>query len=181
MKNNYRYDFCWKFIKTYYTMMNRIKYLGALVLFLIVFSGCNRNGAWEEQERSQIESYIQTLGDTAYILKPSGLYYIELQAGTGRAVVAKDTVSFWYRGMFLDGFVFDQNFANTEPYSAIVGNHQVIKGIDEGFLYMKEGGKTRFLTPSSLAYGQSGYGGIIPGFTPIIWEITMVKVRPGSK
>ena len=109
------------------------------------------------------------------------MYYIELQAGTGRIPVAKDTVSFWYKGMFLDGVVFDQNFAATAPYSTVLGNHEVIKGIEEGFLYMKEGEKAKFLTPSSLAYGQAGWWGAIPGFTPLLWEITLVKVRPGSK
>ena len=162
-------------------MMNRIKFLGALGFLLIFFSGCSPVGTWEKQERSAIDSYIKALGDTAYILKPSGLYCIELQAGTGRTPVAKDTVDFRYLAMFLDRIVFDENFSTASPFSTIVGNHAVIPGLDEGFLYMKEGGKTRFLTPSSLAYGQSGWGEYIPGYTPLLFEVTLIKVRPGSK
>jgi FKBP-type peptidyl-prolyl cis-trans isomerase len=109
------------------------------------------------------------------------LYYIELKAGTGRTPIAKDTLSFRYTGMFLDRVVFDQNLTATSPYSIIVGDHEIIPGLDEGFLYMKEGGKARFLTPSSIAYGAEGIWGTIPGYTPLMWEITLVKVYPGSK
>jgi FKBP-type peptidyl-prolyl cis-trans isomerase len=160
-------------------MKNRIKILGVTGLFIIVLSACNKTGTWEKQERSQIDAYIKALGDTAYVLKPSGLYYIELQAGTGRTPVAKDTASFRYVGMFLDRVVFDQNLALANPYSAVIGNFEVIAGLDEGLRYMKEGGKARFLTPSSLAYGQGGWWGAIPGYTPLIWEVTLVKVSPG--
>jgi FKBP-type peptidyl-prolyl cis-trans isomerase FkpA len=45
---------------------------------------------------------------------------------------------------------------------------------------MKEGGVSRLLIPSSLAYGSLGYGSI-PGYTPILFEIHLVKVIPGSK
>lgn len=160
-------------------MMNRIKILGVTGLFIIMLVSCNKTGTWEKQERTQIDTYIKALGDTAYVLKPSGLYYIELQAGTGRTPVAKDTISFRYVGMFLNRVVFDQNLATPSPYSAVVGNYEVITGLDEGFRYMKEGGKARFLTPSSLAYGQGGIWNAIPGYTPLIFEVTLVKVSPG--
>ena len=160
-------------------MMNRIKILGVTGLFVIVLTACNSTGTWQKQERTQIDTYIKSLGDTTFVLKPSGLYYIELKAGTGRTPVAKDTVSFRYVGMFLDRVVFDQNLTATSPYSAVIGDYEVIQGIDEGFRYMKEGGKARFLTPSSLAYGQAGIWGTIPGYTPLIFEVTLVKVSPG--
>lgn len=161
-------------------MINKIKLFGIAGLFVIIFTGCNDTGTWKKQERSQIDTYIKALGDTAYVLKPSGLYYIELQAGTGRTPVSKDTVDFRYVAMFLDRVVFDQNITATSPYSAILNDYQIIPGLDEGIKYMKEGGKSRFVLPSSLAYGAQGIWNAVPGYTPLLFEVTLVKVRPAS-
>ena len=165
-------------------MTNLIKFLSGLALIILIVAGCNSTGTWEKQERDQIQSYVKSLGDTAYSIKPSGLYYIELQEGTGRAPVVNDTITFWYKGMFLDRVIFDSNLSST-PYAAIVGTndptYEIIPGLDEGVRYMKEGGYARFLTPSALAYGPAGIWGLIPGYSPLIWEVGLVSVKPGSK
>jgi FKBP-type peptidyl-prolyl cis-trans isomerase len=83
-------------------MTNLIKFQSGLALIVLIIAGCNSTGTWKKQERDQIQSYIKSLGDTAYTLKPSGLYYIELQEGTGISPVEKDTITFWYKGMFLN-------------------------------------------------------------------------------
>lgn len=163
--------------------MKKIRRIFVLCIFgftLLWITGCNPSRKWEKEEQMQIENYLGTLGDTVVVTKPSGLYYIELQVGTGIMPVAKDTAVIKYKGSFLDGQVFGSNLEDTTAYFFIVGAFQVIDGIDEGVRYMKEGGKARLLTPSKLAYGNMGYGAI-PGFTPLLWEIQLVKVKPGSK
>lgn len=166
-------------------MMNRIKFISGLVLTILIIAGCNETGTWKKQEETMIQNYIKNLGDTAYVLEPSGLYYINLQEGTGRSPVKNDTITFYYKGMFLDRTIFDSNFSTSSPYTAIIGTsdptYQIIAGLDEGFRYMKEGGYARFLTPSSLAYGPGGIYYYVPGYTPLIWEVILVSVRPGSK
>lgn len=164
---------------------------GLLVLFI---AGCDLSSKARKMEKSNIQSYINSLGDTAYVLKPSGLYYIELRAGTGRSPVTKDTITFWYTGMFLDRSLFDSNYLIGIINTSIVGVTdptfgQLIPGLDEGVQYMKMGGKARFLLPSSLAFGSNGYttsngqGGyyqIIPGYTPVLYEVELVSVKSGS-
>ncbi len=162
-------------------MNNRIKILFFFGIVVLMISGCDSSSTWKRQERSQIDTYIKSLGDTVYSLQPSGLYYIELQAGTGRSPVVKDTVFFKYTGMFLDRVVFDSNVPSGNTYGAVLGNYEIIPGLDEGMRLMKEGGRARFLTPSSLAYGQAGIWGAIPGYTPLLWEVTLLTVKPGSK
>jgi FKBP-type peptidyl-prolyl cis-trans isomerase len=159
--------------------MRMIKIFGGIVLLVLALAGCNPENAWIKQEREQIQGYIGSLKDTVYVLKPSGLYYIELQAGTGRSPVAKDTVGIRYKGMFVDRVVFDSNTSATTPYFAVVGAYEIIEGLDEGLRYMKEGGKGRFLIPSSLAYGQAGIWGVIPGYTPLLFEVELVSVKAG--
>jgi hypothetical protein len=43
---------------------------------------------------------------------------------------------------------------------------------------MKEGGSATFLIPSKLAYGTQGYY-TIPGYTPLLYDVQLVKVIPG--
>lgn len=153
----------------------------ALIAVIITVAGCNPSRKWEKEEAQIIESYLQRLGDTAYVLKPSGLYYIELEEGTGRMPQMNDTVAFRYTAKLLDGRLFDSNVDAAEPITFIVGSNILIKGIEEGVRYMKDGGKARLITPSSLAYGTQGVWGVIPGYTPIYWNIELVSVKAGSK
>ncbi|MGQ9619728.1 MAG: FKBP-type peptidyl-prolyl cis-trans isomerase [Bacteroidales bacterium] len=148
-----------------------------LFLLLIAFTGCGEIGTWKVQEEQMIQDYLDKLGDTVVVLKPSGLYYIDLQEGTGLSPVTGDSVSFFYKGMFLDRVVFDTNLDDSIAWKCKVGANQLLAGIDEGLTYMKEGGKARLLTPSKLAYGHGGWWGIIPGYTPLIWEIDLISVK----
>lgn len=167
--------------------MNETKMKGILsgilltgILGMVVMS-CDPSGKYEDQEKDDIKSFISTLGDTIYEVKPSGLYYINLSEGTGIMPVELDTVSIWFRGMFLNYNYFDSNIGMAAPLTFIVGSGYIIKGIDEGVRYMKEGGKAKLLTPSSLAYGTYGIYGYLGGYTPLLWEVELADVKPGSK
>jgi FKBP-type peptidyl-prolyl cis-trans isomerase FkpA/FKBP-type peptidyl-prolyl cis-trans isomerase FklB len=43
---------------------------------------------------------------------------------------------------------------------------------------MKEGGKATLLIPSKLAYGTQGFYSV-PGYTPLIYDVQLVRVIPG--
>jgi FKBP-type peptidyl-prolyl cis-trans isomerase FkpA len=97
--------------------------------------------------------------------------------------VTNDTVIYRRKVTFLDGVVLESNISqDSEPLKSVIGTGELISGLDEGFRYMKEGGTTRFLTPSSLAYGRSGVTGFIPGYTPLLWEVKLLTVKhsPGK-
>jgi len=166
-------------------MIKRITFLSGLGLIILIITGCAKS-TFKQQEQEMIDTYIKSLGDTAYILKPSGLYYIELQTGSGRSPVTLDTVTFWYNGMFTDRVSWNSNYTAT-PFVAVIGCkdptsvYGIIPGLDEGIRYMKPGGKGRFVLPSSLAYGQAGIWGIVPGYTPLVFEVDLISVTPGSK
>jgi len=153
-----------------------------LVGIIVLVTGCEKS-TWEKQEKKQIEDYIKKLDETdsTYILTPSGLYYIELKAGTGRTPVDYDTVYFKYKARFLDYVIWDTNDPVNTPYKHVMGTEvgKVQKGVDEGLRYMKSGGKSRLLTPSSLAYGFEGIWNIVPGYTPLLWDIQLDSVKAG--
>lgn len=166
--------------------MKRSSFTGLAVGFILVFitiPGCSHDdlNTWQLHEKDSINEYLKSLGDTAYFLTANGLYYIELTEGTGAMPVAGDTVTFRYKGSFLDGVVFDSNTGTGKvPFKTIIGSGEIIDGLDEGMRLMKEGGKGKFLTPSNLAYGHGGIPNIIPGYTPLLFEITLLTVSRGT-
>lgn len=157
-----------------------------LGILLITLISCDPSRKWEKEEKKSIQEYLGGLGDTAYVTKPSGLIVIELVAGTGRLPIINDTVSIRYKGCFMNGLVFASNATEAEPLTFIAGTgdlmngYLLIEGLSEGVLYVKDGGKSRLITPSSLAYGGRGTpDGRISGFTPLRWDIQIVSVKAG--
>lgn len=140
-------------------------------------SSCNPARKYEKAERESIDNYFNQNDTINFELKPSGLYYHEVVAGTGRAAMTQDTAYVTYTGMFLDGTVFNTNVGGTSLIFP-VNEGYLITGFDEGITYMKEGGKSMFLIPSSLAYGPQGYLSI-GGYTPLLYNVELVHVVPG--
>lgn len=108
------------------------------------------------------------------ITTKSGLQYMVLKEGTGRAPKASDSVKCHYEGFLIDGTVFDSSVQRGEP--AVFGLQQVIAGWTEGLQLMKEGGKTRFFIPYLLGYGPSGAGNSIPPYAALIFDVELIKV-----
>ena len=108
------------------------------------------------------------------ITTKSGLQYMVLKEGTGRAPKATDSVKCHYEGFLIDGTVFDSSVQRGEP--AVFGLQQVIAGWTEGLQLMKEGGKTRFFIPYLLGYGPSGAGNSIPPYAALIFDVELIKV-----
>jgi FKBP-type peptidyl-prolyl cis-trans isomerase len=51
----------------------------------------------------------------------------------------------------------------------------VIPGWDEGILLMNQGGKAKFIIPSTLAYGPQA-NGPIPGFATLEFDVELVSI-----
>lgn len=128
-------------------------------------------------EPSLIQKY---LADNKITAKPtaSGLYYVEKVKGKGKKAEKGKKVQMNYTGRLLDGTKFDSNLDRTpvKPYEFILGQQQVIAGWDEGVALMNEGGKATFIIPSGLAYGEREMGGKIKPYSPLVFDVELVKV-----
>ena len=138
----------------------------------------------EDQQRDLVKKDSLALGDLLKTLKdvkqtPSGLRYVIEKASTGKAVKSGDKISVRYKGMLLNGEVFDATKEGAEPFSFTVGLGQVIKGWDEGLMLMKEGEKYKLIIPSNLAYGDGGSGPIPPSST-LVFDVELVKINPAE-
>ena len=129
-----------------------------------------------QAEQSKIDEYVKANNIT---VQPtgSGLYFVETEAGKGKPAEAGKTVTVNYTGKFMDGKVFDTSVGKPKPFEFPVGQGQVIPGWDEAIGMMKEGGKATLVVPSKLAYGAQGAGGIIPPYTPLVFEVELISVK----
>jgi len=114
--------------------------------------------------------------DSTYAVTASGLKYLTIKEGTGKAPAATDMVTVHYEGKLTDGTVFDSSYTRGEP--AQFPLNQVIPGWTEGLQLMKEGGKTIFYIPSKIGYGETGTpGGPIPPNADLIFTVELIKVN----
>jgi FKBP-type peptidyl-prolyl cis-trans isomerase FkpA len=105
----------------------------------------------------------------------SGLVITSLKEGKGAAPKPTDTVKVHYHGTLPDGKVFDSSVQRNEPASFKVG--EVIPCWTEGLQLMKVGGKSRFVCPASIAYGERGSPPSIgPGAT-LIFEVELLEIE----
>ncbi|HEV2300662.1 MAG TPA: FKBP-type peptidyl-prolyl cis-trans isomerase [Stellaceae bacterium] len=110
-----------------------------------------------------------------------GLQYTDTTVGggalasPGRKAVVNYTGWLWQQGR--KGGKFDSSLDRGEPFSFVLGAHQVIRGWDEGVAGMKVGGKRTLLIPPDLAYGKSGAGGVIPPNATLLFEVELLRVE----
>lgn len=104
----------------------------------------------------------------------SGLYYTITQKDTtGTSVSGKTKVTVKYKGMYLDGSVFDQTKTGETAEFEI---NKVIPGFTEGLKLMRTKEKAIFMMPSNIAYGEKGAGSV-PPFSPLVFEVEMVSAQ----
>jgi peptidylprolyl isomerase len=127
---------------------------------------------FNEDLKEQLGSHITGMEKTS-----SGLYYIIDKEGSNKRPNKGDTVSVHYKGMLLDGTVFDSSYERDQPIEFPLGLGQVIPGWDEGISLISEGASAKFVIPSSLAYGSQGAGGVIPPDATLIFEVELIKIK----
>ncbi len=112
----------------------------------------------------------------------SGLIYIPVESGSGPKIELNDTITIHYEGIFLNGKYFDSTKRRKQPFQFVYGTEwQVIKGLEEGLGFMKEGDKALFIVPSKLAFGTNGSStGIVPPFTSLIFKVEVLSVKKGT-
>lgn len=124
----------------------------------------------------------------------SGLRYRITQPTSGIKVLKGDSVWVNYTGRLLSGKVFDSSVESVarasglqqpgreyKPITVAVGEGNVIPGWDEGLLLLNAGAKATLLIPSKLAYGPRGAGEDIPPYSPLLFDVEIVKVMKAAK
>jgi FKBP-type peptidyl-prolyl cis-trans isomerase len=103
-----------------------------------------------------------------------------LAPGTGESPAPGDRVSVLYKGMLLDGTVFDQADDPARAFAFRLGRGNVIEGWEEGLQLMRTGEKRRFIIPFELAYGTRGDPPKIPRRATLVFEVELLKIEKGE-
>src|SRR6202020_2973127 len=99
--------------------------------------------------------------------------------GKGTQVQVGDSLEIKYKGMFLDGTVFDQSDKGPGPGTFKVRYNKtmpLIQGWISVLGKMNEGDKVKILIPSKMAYGPQGRGQI-PPYAPLLFEMELVRLK----
>jgi len=152
------------------------------LLLLTLLSNNNAATSSNDKKKGDMNSYLKRTGEkflkeTAskegiYTLK-SGMLVEILKEGTdtnARSPTKFDTCDVTYKGTLKDGNQFDAGTTSFSP-------NQVIKGWTEAMQLMGEGDKWKLYIPYDLAYGERGSPPKIPGYSPLVFEIEIHKVK----
>jgi FKBP-type peptidyl-prolyl cis-trans isomerase len=112
------------------------------------------------------------------VVLPSGVRYVDLKPGTGDEAREGKILEVHYTGWLKDGGTkFDSTQDCTQPLTLRLGAGDVIKGLDEGLVGMKVGGKRRLTIPPELGFGKEGGGERIPPDATLVYEVELLAVR----
>jgi len=174
-----------------------IYYLIPVFIFVILI-GCDGESAKTEQTRP--EDYKEPLMEAnRHVVKTetqhiedflrrykwdmaesgSGLRYLIYEEGHGSRADEGLIATIDYTIKVITGDVVYSSEENG-PLSFIIGNGEVISGLEEGILLMNVGDKAKFIIPSHLAYGLVGDGKMIPGKTTLIYDIELLNLKQSN-
>ncbi|XP_007642262.1 FK506-binding protein 15 isoform X1 [Cricetulus griseus] len=106
----------------------------------------------------------------------------DLVAAEGPAVDTGDSLEVAYTGWLLQnqmlGQVFDSTANKDKPLRLKLGSGKVVKGLEDGLLGMKKGGKRLIIIPSACAAGSEGViGWIQPTDSILVFEVEVRRVK----
>ncbi|KAK6279503.1 hypothetical protein POUND7_019770 [Theobroma cacao] len=150
-----------------------------------LMNSADANGAGlppEEKPKLCDDACEKELENVPMVTTESGLQYKDIKVGGGPTPPVGFQVAANYIAMVPSGQIFDSSLEKGQLYIFRVGSGQVIKGLDEGILTMKVGGKRRLYIPGPLAFpkGLSSAPGrprVAPS-SPVIFDVSLEYI-PG--
>jgi FKBP-type peptidyl-prolyl cis-trans isomerase len=172
--------------------MKRIITLFILAVVAAGFFSCKENSLEKQRqnELKKLDEFIRVHYSNVPELesKPSGLYFMRLEEGTGDSIKMGDQVQVFYEIQTLDS-LNRIGTGNYEPIQLTVlpptelpstaTNINELKAMHEALTYMKKDSKALLIFDSQLGFGQYGSYGF-GGFTPLMMELEVYKVYPAQ-
>ena len=134
----------------------------------------------QNSEPGIIGKYLKDNGIKIKPVMVDSMYVLERTGTIGKPINEGDSLEIKYKGMLLDGTIFDQSDRGDGGKGTFKmqfkHNAQIIRGWLEIMSTMHQGEKVRLLLPSSMAYGPYAAGSDIKPYTPLLFEIEIVRV-----
>lgn len=109
----------------------------------------------------------------------TGLRYIILKPGDpkGDMPVNGNEVTVLYKGMLLDGTIFDQSPDADHPLKIRLGRGNLIEGWEQALQKMHKGEKWILIVPPEMAYGARGKPPTIKRNATLVFEMELVDFK----
>lgn len=104
-----------------------------------------------------------------------GVFYKELQAGTGAKPTQDSKVRVNYEGRLIDGTVFDSSYERGAAASFPVSG--VIQGWQIALKAMPVGSTWEVYIPQYYAYGANGSGDKIPPYSALVFKVELLGIE----
>ncbi|KAL8487336.1 hypothetical protein ACS0TY_023855 [Phlomoides rotata] len=169
-----------------HVVMNRrnLINLGFGLLSLLSGSSFSEAAGLPPEEKPKLcdDACEKELENVPIVTTQSGLQFKDIKVGAGPSPPVGFQVAANYVAMVPSGQIFDSSLEKGLPYIFRVGSGQVIKGLDEGILSMKTGGKRRIYIPGPLAFPKGltsapGRPRVAPN-SPVIFDVSLEYI-PG--
>ena len=120
-------------------------------------------------------------GSQPWLKSESGLQYRNLRSSDGTTVGAGDEVIVHYRLALATpvggvGEWIEDTWDDEQPIRFVVGEGQVLLGVDEGVVGMAVAGYRHIHIPPHLAHGERGWGQTVPESQYLLVELYVVEV-----
>lgn len=183
--------------------MNKKIYLLPLLLLALIFVSCEetKEATKFDNWRARNEGYIDSLKTVfdektdpelkafAPEINPKlRIYYKKkISNDTGAIPLYTDSVNVFYRGSFIFGETFDQNFTGADPgpfdspTKFVIQTFITVGGVSgwaEILQRMRVGERWLVYIPWELAYGASGTDDI-PGYSTLIFDMQLEEILDG--
>jgi FKBP-type peptidyl-prolyl cis-trans isomerase len=117
-----------------------------------------------------------TPGNGKTVTTASELKIEDLLICNGAEVKQGMNATIHYIASVRGGSRFFNSYDRGQPLTFVVGSDQVVRGLNEGIIGMKVGGKRRLTIPPILGYGNQSRPGV-PANSTLVYEIELLNVR----
>lgn len=153
------------------------RHLIALLLILLGLAAGPLHAQREKLPMEDLELVEKKWPDTKRTY--TGLRYIVLKPGEPGGLMPKKgmEVAVLYKGMLLDGTIFDQSPDAEHPLKIRLGRGGLIDGWEEALQKMRQGEKWLLIVPPELAYGARGKPPFIKRNATLVFEMELLDFR----
>lgn len=104
----------------------------------------------------------------------NGAYVQVIEEGKGGQIKKGDSIAVIYKGMLLDGTVFETT-TQKSPFLLKAGEGESVEGLDSAISSLIAGSKAKIFIPAKLAYGANKVGNKIPAFSNLVFEVEVIR------
>jgi FKBP-type peptidyl-prolyl cis-trans isomerase len=141
---------------------------------------------FENQRKQQFETDKKRINDYAILHRlkaqrtASGLSYVVTKEGKGAKPKEGSKVVLHYDGLLLSDQIFDAT-KDKLPKTIVMGDENLIEGLEEGLSFFNEGAEGYLLIPSKLALGamplEENGKVVVPPHSVLIYHIQIIEVK----